>query len=733
MKEKRSLYNYLNVFETMLLSTLLPCFLATLLLAMVFLPMMNRAAEDNDNARAQVVLDALSNQFEDLHENIGEITDVIEHSSWIHPLYLDMLNGKVPGASTKKVIARDLNMACNRAGAKSASFKFYDSPVLYNNRGVVSDQELYLNLFKDNIQYLFYTSDTQTSSFSTTYFDGVHYLLYQSPFRDIDGGRNKGEINILFQSSYLGEKLSSAIGVDMASCYLEDLDGNKLWEYNTELYNEETVTLSQRSPHYPLNLCIEIPASVHNQSRNTVVPAMIATLAVSLVISVVLSYILTRATYQPIQQIMWKFVGKDVDANNEFLALEYVFDQILQEKTEAEHSLDRLLPIAQQKVLGTLLDGTAILGDSAESQLDHCHIQFNFERFNVISMEVPFSQLQEAEVECAAELALETLLDHLSGQLPLKAHLYYKDSDHYQIIVNYRSWENLQSYISLLTANCRQYFQKYTLAEGVYMGVGQVVFSPNEIYRAAEQADTAINVAVLNRLNQPMFYNEVAPELNYEYFYPMSEEMLLSRAITNCNTETAKELLYGIIEENRRRPQLNPKCLWLLHTDLASTVARSGQSLGITLAPIDTKEVYIGLDEVKNRIETMIEDICNQIISRRQKNITNSEMRILNYIDEHIFDPDLSLNGVAERFGKSTTYISLLFKEQRGIHYNTYVNQTRILRAVQIMGEQNVDSNAVYPMVGYVSLSTFRRNFTKYAKSNPGEHAKDTREIDLEG
>ena len=181
----------------------------------------------------------------------------------------------------------------------------------------------------------------------------------------------------------------------------------------------------------------------------------------------------------------------------------------------------------------------------------------------------------------------------------------------------------------------------------------------------------------------------------------------------------------GIIEENRRRSQLNPKCLWLLYMDLSSTVARSGQSLGITLDPVAFKENYISLDEVELRVNHMIDDICQQIISRRQKTRNNTELQILHYIDEHIYDPDLSLNGIAERFNKSSTYISLLFKEQRGIHYNTYVNQTRILRAVQLMSEQNLDSNTVYPMVGYVSLSTFRRNFSKYAKSNPGRGVRD--------
>ena len=67
----------------------------------------------------------------------------------------------------------------------------------------------------------------------------------------------------------------------------------------------------------------------------------------------------------------------------------------------------------------------------------------------------------------------------------------------------------------------------------------------------------------------------------------------------------------------------------------------------------------------------------------------------------------------------------MLFKEQRGTNYNNYVNQTRILRAVQLMDEKGLDSSAVYPMVGYVSLSTFRRNFQKYAGSTPGGKAPE--------
>jgi len=155
--------------------------------------------------------------------------------------------------------------------------------------------------------------------------------------------------------------------------------------------------------------------------------------------------------------------------------------------------------------------------------------------------------------------------------------------------------------------------------------------------------------------------------------------------------------------------------------DLSSTVARSGQSLGITLPPADIRESYISLEEIRQRVETMIDDICQQILVRRQKTMNSTEVQILAYIDQHLYDQDLSLNSIAERYHKSSAYISTLFKEQRGTNYNNYVNHHRIMRAVHLLTEEKLDVNTVYPMVGYVSLSTFRRNFNKYAKSNPGD------------
>ena len=224
--KKPSIYNRFNVFGTLLLSTLLPCFLATLFLAVVFVPMMTTTASGNDSAYEQNLLYSAASQFEDLCETVDETVAVVEHNTWIRTLYVDVVNGKSASSTLKESIAAELNQACIRGEVKSLSFRFYNDMVLYNNRGVVENPERSRessDQYSHYLHYYFFASQEQEQIYSTINFDGVDYLLYQTPFRDIDGGRYKGEINILFQSSVLGARLLQAVGPHAAAFRMTSL------------------------------------------------------------------------------------------------------------------------------------------------------------------------------------------------------------------------------------------------------------------------------------------------------------------------------------------------------------------------------------------------------------------------------------------------------------------------------------------------------------------------------
>lgn len=722
-KRLRNLRQRTSVFWVLLVSNLVPGVASALILALVFLPMISRTARSTDAAYEQTMLFSAENQFAAVYDAATYITQRIENNDWIHPLYYDLLAGREITHRTRAQIIADLQLFLAQQNDTSAvTFWFYDDPnTVYSNRGIFTNLEFYQAYFPNKLQYFYWPSENGKAGFQTVEFAGESYLLYKTPFRDIAGGRYKGDVNLFFLAEKIGERLSRAAGYDAAGFRITDPEGVVLWEYGTGLFEEETYTISALSDAGTYVFWMEVPKSVHNRTSRTVIPIMVFAVMLDLSLCILMAVVLSRVNYRPFRRIVLKVAGTLSPHNNEFSALEQVIDHIVLEKTETRAILNQLRPLARQKVLGDLLDGTVILDNSF---LKNCQLQFNYNRFNVIALEVPFSKLEDGsqDMVITAELAMETLLEYLTGGLALTAYLYDIDRDHYRIIVNYDRQESLTTYAQLLFADCSQCFQD----DSVFLGVGQTAFTVEEVYRAANQAESAIRYAVLNNLEQIVFYSEVPLQKSCEYYYPLSEEILFSRAITSCNPEGAKAVLQGIVQANLDTTSRDPISLQRLSQDLISTVRRSGYDMGITL---DIRELDhwtpADLNDVQMCVEKLVAQVCGQFLAQQMNPSNSIENRIFAYVDKHIYDPNLSLNGIAAHFNKSSAYISTLFKTQRGTNYSEYVNKARIVRAVELMAKERLDMNKVYPMVGYVSISTFRRNFMKYTKRNPGSLAAD--------
>ena len=110
------------------------------------------------------------------------------------------------------------------------------------------------------------------------------------------------------------------------------------------------------------------------------------------------------------------------------------------------------------------------------------------------------------------------------------------------------------------------------------------------------------------------------------------------------------------------------------------------------------------------------EDSGPEVSGQRRK-----EEKILAYIDENLFHPFLSLEYVAQHFDKSSAYISSVFKKARGMRDVDYVNRCRVARAEDMLRKEGTRISDVCAAVGYVSLTTFRRNFIKYTGKLPTE------------
>lgn len=727
-KKMTELRRHISVFWSLLFANLVPALCSVLLLALVLVPLMNGAAKENDAAHEDNILYTVSTFFEGLNADAEDVVNRMEQNPWLHEIYIDhILNGKLLSYDTKDTVTTDLGiLAAQQNILLNISFQYYgEADTVYTSSGVFSNIAYFREIAPEKVQYFFFPLEDAEPGFSSVTHNGQSYLIYRDRFQDIAGGSDKGEANLVFQSGRIGRRLLALTEGEAAAFRIVSPEGAVLWEYQTADAPAQTATISGISRSTQYRYEVDVPLSVHARTVNRVRPWIAAAILLDLLICIGFSVFLSRINYQPVESIVRKFAGDVPKNDNELVSLDHVLDRILLEKSETENSLDRLRPLARQKLLGGLLDGAAFLEEVSVDQLHYCALEFAYPCFNVIAVQVPFSRLTgETRREQRAELTMEALTERCESCAAAKAYLYYEDSNRYRILLNYEKINTLQAFVSLLSEESRQYFLRTDNAEPPVFGVGRAVRKSGEIYRAAEQAVTALNFAVLNHTGCVSYYGEVAAQICSDYFYPFSEEMLLARAVSEGNVERAKAILRGVIETNQNQPHQNPQTAQFLYADLCSTILRSAQGLGITCrasAGERTRRRLCSLEQVQASVEILIDEVFQQIDSRRCEPVTTAEQKILAYIDENLFNPNLSLGSIAETFGRSTGYISTLFKNQKGMNYSDYVNQVRIRRAVELLTGEHMDTESVYHAVGYVSLSTFRRNFIKYTGRSPGD------------
>lgn len=95
---------------------------------------------------------------------------------------------------------------------------------------------------------------------------------------------------------------------------------------------------------------------------------------------------------------------------------------------------------------------------------------------------------------------------------------------------------------------------------------------------------------------------------------------------------------------------------------------------------------------------------------------------ILSYINQHISE-DLSIQGLANHFYLSSSYLCKIFKQETGTTINKYITAQRITLAKSLLtnGHSVADT---YNMCGFRDYSNFLKTFTKIVGISPKKYAQ---------
>lgn len=97
--------------------------------------------------------------------------------------------------------------------------------------------------------------------------------------------------------------------------------------------------------------------------------------------------------------------------------------------------------------------------------------------------------------------------------------------------------------------------------------------------------------------------------------------------------------------------------------------------------------------------------------------------QVICYIHTH-FQDDLTLTGVADRFGFSVPYLSELFKKTIGQNFLAFVHEVRIRQACALLISTEMNVSDIALETGYGSYNTFSRIFREMKGITPASYRK---------
>ncbi len=694
-----------RVFLRLFRVNLALCMLSIFLLSIIVLPFLFRTANENDGRINEAKLQACQNYLDSELMYAANVANLLQKSNWVSSLYVDLAAGKPVSYDAGREVQSDLRNFCiNHAAFYNITvFYYHDMDTIFNRFNFAQNREMMQSLFPDDVGYAVFPLDGASPGFSTVTYADTSYLTYRTSFQTSYNAKPKGEICVFFSTAKLQQDLHKLLGDNVRSLEICSKDGTVLHTIFLSDSTEADSAISVESDLYDYRVTMTLYSS-----RRHVIERVSCAIILDLLASLILALFLTSLNYRPFGNIVRQFVDELPPEEDEFAMLSQSIQQIQDICEERESALAKLQPMVEISAVHQLLNGGLLTHDEIDEELALYGITFPYPLFNVISI-----SLVEPDDTAIIGAVLESLVTELSAYPDLVAYLRSFSNNGFHILVNYQD----EAVFEKLLADVDNNFHNAGLVR-YHMGIGSPQIRPEQLYLSCEQADTALNAASLQHSKLERF-DALRSPCSKDYYYPLSEEVLLSHAIAENQMEKACEILHNVIERNCNNSD-QQKNLSLLFFNLYTTIARSISGLNIQIPYYDSFPSFpFNGTQLYKQLEDLLLMVSAQLADKRESEKVSLEQQILEYIDHNLFSPDLSLIGIAAHFNKSTGYISIVFKRERGMNYNNYVNQKRIEQAVKLMASNTMDLQSICDAVGYTNLARFTKNFHKYTGHDP--------------
>lgn len=220
------------------------------------------------------------------------------------------------------------------------------------------------------------------------------------------------------------------------------------------------------------------------------------------------------------------------------------------------------------------------------------------------------------------------------------------------------------------------------------------------------------------------YYNVVKKDNNI--WYPIEIEERLMLLVNLGKISEIEEILHLLYYKNFEEKDISLSLKYVLISELIGTIIKIANMTKVNIDNLFDIKNFIFIEE--NDFDRLFEDIKQVFINiteqiKRNRKASKEKLieEILEFINKNLFNPNMSISLVAERFNLSESYFSNIFKNAVGIKFSDYVEKLRIEEAYKLIKQKKWNLDDISKMVGYTNIKTFRRAFKRVKGCLPSE------------
>ena len=260
-----------------------------------------------------------------------------------------------------------------------------------------------------------------------------------------------------------------------------------------------------------------------------------------------------------------------------------------------------------------------------------------------------------------------------------------------------------------------------SLADMLYMIIAFAEHRENEDLRLAAETGA--------RYNEMFAAIEELKQKGGQYVYPIETEKRLQRAIAAGDKPAAQRALNEILGAIFFAAGADFEAIKARVTELLVLLGRAaieggaepGRIFGLNRDYMNEIARFDNMDDLGAWLTGMLSSFTGLVFAAPDAKHTETIQKVMEYVNAN-YMRRITLNDVCEHVAFSVSYLSRMFKEEKGVSLTSYINEVRIRNAKTLLLQRELSLSQTAYLCGFDDQSYFSKVFKKITGTTPGKY-----------